>query len=60
MFRRRTGPAVWDGGSDGRSLQVGHGSTTVPGYKRAPEPGRISPMRNMGTPSGPVEMTSHR
>jgi hypothetical protein len=39
------------GGSDGRSEDVGHESTTVPGYEETPDTGRILPVRNMETPS---------
>jgi len=47
-------------GSGGWSFDASHVSTTVPGYKEAPDTGRISPVRNMETPSGPVEVTNHR
>src|SRR5258706_9684189 len=40
-----------EGGSDGRSEDVGHESTTVPGYEETPDTGRILPVRNMETPS---------
>jgi hypothetical protein len=40
-----------EGGSDGRSQDVGHESTTVPGYEETPDTGRILPVRNMETPS---------
>src|SRR4026209_3040788 len=37
-------------GSGGGFGGFGHGSITTPGYRRQPDTGRISPVRNMETP----------
>ncbi len=43
--------------SGGRSFDVGHVSTTAPGYMEAPDTGHISTVRNMETPPPSIRQT---